>query len=479
MANPYAWSKETGEQNGSIDGDINFAEGQAPSSVNNSNRAEMGSHARFYEAVLGGLTTTGAGASYALATELTNPAVTYRTGLKFAFKAHVASLANATLNIDGQGPKPIFSANGVKVTAGALAADHQYEVKYDEALDTGNGGFVLFGAVSGAQSIPDPWNFVSGLTYGPNGEASLVYTGTQAQHKFATGTTEDVWDFDGTIGARLEPAGEDPATAQTIMTREKNDKRNILKVETEGTIASAATTDIGAEAQYRLNVTGTATITSFGTVANSRKLLRFSDVLKIELPGKAPVTTAAGDFAKYVSDGSGNWDLANYQRASGGTLAAGWTYLPSQDATSGTEFDWTEIPATAGTIEVVFENVSLTGNNDLLTQIGGTAIEATGYNSAGGFQIIGPSGTNGGGGASTAGFLIVNGGAINQMTLILRLSKVTANGRTWASEHDGLGGGAVINGGGLKTLSDTLTQVRVTATGSDSFDNGTLYVRSY
>ena len=66
-------------------------------------------------------------------------------------------------------------------------------------------------------------------------------------------------------------------------------------------IASAATTDIGAPLTTLLNVTGTATITSFGTNYNGPRFLRFAGVCTLinsatlVLPGGANITTAAGD----------------------------------------------------------------------------------------------------------------------------------------------------------------------------------------
>lgn len=125
--------------------------------------------------------------------------------------------------------------------------------------------------------------------------------------------------------------GVGDATAATdALNRQTGDARYFLQTEAEGTIASAATTNIGAETNFRLNVTGTVTITSLGTTANSRKLLRFSDALTLThnattliLPGAANITTAAGDFAEFVSDGSGNWRCVMFTRADGSSLGGG------------------------------------------------------------------------------------------------------------------------------------------------------------
>lgn len=87
-------------------------------------------------------------------------------------------------------------------------------------------------------------------------------------------------------------------------------------------VASASTCDIGAAATDRVRITGTTTITSFGTSANRVRLIHFADALTLThnattliLPGSANVVTAAGDTMIASSDGSGNWRALAYQRA--------------------------------------------------------------------------------------------------------------------------------------------------------------------
>ena len=66
-------------------------------------------------------------------------------------------------------------------------------------------------------------------------------------------------------------------------------------------VPAAATTDIGAQLSTIINVTGAATITSFGTNYNGPRFLRFAGVCTLTnsatlvLPGGANITTAAGD----------------------------------------------------------------------------------------------------------------------------------------------------------------------------------------
>jgi len=99
-------------------------------------------------------------------------------------------------------------------------------------------------------------------------------------------------------------------------------------IQTNGTIASAATTNIGAANAEYLSVSGTTTITAFDTVtAGIYRVLQFQGALTLThngtsliLPGAASITTAAGDVAGFVSLGSGNWRCQWYQRASGAAV---------------------------------------------------------------------------------------------------------------------------------------------------------------
>lgn len=94
-------------------------------------------------------------------------------------------------------------------------------------------------------------------------------------------------------------------------------------------VASAATCDIGAAAALKVRISGTTTITSFGTTAYAFKVILFSGALTLThnaasliLPGGANITTADGDTAIATSDGSGNWRVRAYQRASGKPVVA-------------------------------------------------------------------------------------------------------------------------------------------------------------
>jgi hypothetical protein len=96
-------------------------------------------------------------------------------------------------------------------------------------------------------------------------------------------------------------------------------------------IASAATTNLATATGDVVDVTGTTTITALGTAAAGvQRCVRFTGGLVLThngtsliLPGSANITTIAGDVARFVSLGSGNWYCANYHRGDGAGIGSG------------------------------------------------------------------------------------------------------------------------------------------------------------
>src|SRR5688572_14972828 len=110
-------------------------------------------------------------------------------------------------------------------------------------------------------------------------------------------------------------------------------------------ISSAATTPIGAAgtALYA-TITGTTTITGFGSVAaGTLRILEFAGALtlthnatSLKLPGSANILTAAGDVGLFMSLGSGNWKCLHYSKANGSPVAGGFSgTLTSTDPGAG------------------------------------------------------------------------------------------------------------------------------------------------
>lgn len=119
------------------------------------------------------------------------------------------------------------------------------------------------------------------------------------------------------------------------------------------TLASAATVDIGNAPTREVVITGTAVITSFGSVANAEVPLRFTDAATLTnnptslvLPGGANIVTAPGDAAVAVSNGSANWRLRDYTRASGKPIGGIGTQDANAVAITGGAINGTAIGAT-------------------------------------------------------------------------------------------------------------------------------------
>ena len=193
-------------------------------------------------------------------------------------------------------------------------------------------------------------------------------------------------------------------------------------------LASAATTDLGAQTTDNLRITGTTTITSFGTAANGvTRNLRFAAALTLThnatsliLPGGANITTAAGDTGTAKSLGSGNWVLTDWQRASAlpvlpglitssgltlatarvlGRLAAGTGAIEeipianpvaafsiginrgTEQVISGTpvNVDFLNIPAGVRQIVVGLSNVGTNGTSPVIIQLGSGSFLTSGY----------------------------------------------------------------------------------------------------
>jgi hypothetical protein len=105
---------------------------------------------------------------------------------------------------------------------------------------------------------------------------------------------------------------------------------NSLISASEAAIASAATCDLGAAGALCVEITGTTTITSFGSGANKIRFVRFAQALTLThnatsliLLGGASRVTAAGDVGFYTSDASGNWRERDYRRADGSDAGSG------------------------------------------------------------------------------------------------------------------------------------------------------------
>jgi hypothetical protein len=140
MSGFYTWSR-TASANASADNAVNWAEGMAPSAVNDSGGGMMASTAKWRDDISGSLATSGSSTAYTLASYQGFDTLGHLDGQQIAFTPHVTNGATVTLAVDGLGGKPLRSAPGVELPAAVLIAGSPYVATYYNAT----GEFILQG----------------------------------------------------------------------------------------------------------------------------------------------------------------------------------------------------------------------------------------------------------------------------------------------------------------------------------------------
>lgn len=139
----YNWST-TASSNSNADGDINFAEGQAPSTLNNSSRQVMGRLAEFLADQGGALV---AGGTANVITVTANSAFTaYADGLMLALRITTDNTAATTLNVNSLGAKSIrkmLTTGEAALSGNELQAAGIYLFRYSAALNSASGAWLL------------------------------------------------------------------------------------------------------------------------------------------------------------------------------------------------------------------------------------------------------------------------------------------------------------------------------------------------
>ena len=214
-----------------------------------------------------------------------------------------------------------------------------------------------------------------------------------------------------------------------------------------------------------------------------------SDSLDFGCAQTAIVATVTGTE---VSSGEGKLEL---KTTTGGTSAAKMTIAANGTVTlaspalsnlainlqtavattSGTAIDFTGIPSGVKRVTLLFSETSLNGADDFLIQLGDSGgFETSGYISSVGHVIQGQDGNVRN---STAGFIAGGGDTSTKLIGTMTLSLIVAGSYKWISALNVTQSTAVTQcGGGQKSLSAELTQVRITRTGSNTFDAGSVAI---
>ena len=134
------------------------------------------------------------------------------------------------------------------------------------------------------------------------------------------------------------PAGNIAATnVQAAITELDAEKLSLTGGNLTGTlnffkgadIASAVSSNLGTSTGNYVTITGTSTISSFGTAqAGASRIVTFAGILtlthstNLKLPSGANIITSIGDKAQFTSLSGGKWECDWYTRADGKTLVA-------------------------------------------------------------------------------------------------------------------------------------------------------------
>lgn len=124
----WKWSQTAGT-NATADPNINWREGQAPSSINDSARAMMAQLAFYRDSISGVLADTGTSTAYAVSTGL-SLAVTPTNGQLVCFTPANTNGAAVTFAADSGTAFPIQTAPGTAIPAGAMVAGTPYCVTF-------------------------------------------------------------------------------------------------------------------------------------------------------------------------------------------------------------------------------------------------------------------------------------------------------------------------------------------------------------
>lgn len=198
MSSIWDWSI-TPANNATADTSINWQEGQAPSTVNNSARVMMERVAELLDDI-GGLAAV-SGTANVISITTASPFSAYVNGMIVAFKAGANNTTAVTLNANAVGAKPLskFAAAGeVSLAQGDIFIGGTYLARYDTALASGAGGFALMNP-AGITATPTftsvtsgTGSFTTSLTVagGSAGAPGFRFSGATTTGFYNTGTTE-------------------------------------------------------------------------------------------------------------------------------------------------------------------------------------------------------------------------------------------------------------------------------------------------
>jgi hypothetical protein len=189
------------------------------------------------------------------------------------------------------------------------------------------------------------------------------------------------------------------------------------------------------------------------------------------------VPAVAGDQQFLLPGTGGTFVTADgTQTLTNKTIQGGALTLETAKAsTSGTSVDFTGIPSWVKRVTVMFDEVSLSGTSSPLIQLGDAGgIETTGYLAS---STITASANAVGGTTSTSGVPIFLTVATREVTGHMVFTRISGNKWISSGVFSTYDVTATVQAAGVKELSGTLTQLRITTVnGTDTFDAGSINI---
>jgi microcystin-dependent protein len=296
----WKWSR-TASSNASADASINWAEGQAPSSVNDSARAMMAAAAKYRDDIAGAILTGGTSTAYTVASYQVFDTLAHLDGQMIAFTPHATNAAVVTLNVDGLGARPLRTAPAAELAAGVLIQGTPYVATYSNA----DGAFYLRDFYGNPYNVPlGALLEFTGAT-APNSSFVLPYGQAISRTTYAA--------YFALVGTTYG-AGDGTTTFNVI------DKRGRV---------SAGKDDMGGSAASRIGSVATDSGTIVGTTLGSNGGSATHVLTAAEMPSHSHGVNDPGHAHNYHDTG-GNFTVGG---GAGGTASTGGGSVTTSNAT--------------------------------------------------------------------------------------------------------------------------------------------------
>lgn len=241
------------------------------------------------------------------------------------------------------------------------------------------------------------------------------------------------------------------------------------------TIAASGTVDLGTISSHNALISGTTTVTSFGSSALTTYpiyRIKFDNALTLThngtsliLPGTANIVTAANDTAVAQYLGSGNWLVSNYSKANGAAVASA---VPTRQVVTTAQAGTYTTPANVRWIRIRLVGGGGGGgggNNGAVSTAGNNSTFSGGSLVAGGGGFAGTATQGAAGSASNGNIMNIAGGS--------------GNGSNGSTNGSGAGGGnSCLGGAGGGGLAATGAGLSAAANSGSGGGGGAFSVNS-